>query len=33
MVGACIIASFVAVIAAIIVKWKMPEDVAHLEEE
>ncbi|HIK79002.1 MAG: MFS transporter [Methanobacteriota archaeon] len=33
MVGACIIASFVAVIAAIIVKWKMPDDVGHLEEE
>jgi len=33
MVGACIIASFVAVIAAIIVKWKMPEDVGHFEDE
>jgi EmrB/QacA subfamily drug resistance transporter len=33
MVGACIIASFVAVIAAIIVKWKMPDDVGHFEDE
>ena len=26
MVGACIVAGFVALLAAIIVKWKMPHD-------
>jgi MFS family permease len=33
MVGACIVAGCVALIAAIIVKWKMPEDVSSTAEE
>ncbi len=33
MIGACLVAGWVALVAAIIVKWKMPEDQDPTEEE